>query len=67
VAATYGYGKKTFIQGLARLSCRAAKYIVKYNRQLTHFLAGNAAALACLTSMATCLNTLCGLLNTSDR
>lgn len=65
MAATFGYGKKTFIQGLARLSCRMAKYIAKYQPTLNKYLSG--AALACISSMITCLNTLCGLINKSSR
>ena len=67
MAAAFGYGKRTFIQGLARLCCRIAKYLVKHNQKLSQYLAGNAPALACLTSIVTCLNTLCNLLNISDR
>lgn len=67
MAVTYGYGKKTFIQGLARLMCRLAKYLAKYNRQLTANLAGNPTALACISSIVTCANVLCGLLNKSDK
>ena len=65
MAATYGYGKKTFIQGLARLSCHMAKYIVKYNAKLQKYLPGG--AYTCVTSIAGCLNTLCALLNTSEK
>lgn len=67
MAATFGYGKKTFIQGLARLACRVAKYITKYNAKLTANLARDSTALACITSIATCMNHLCGLLNRSDK
>lgn len=67
MAATFGYGKKTFIQGLARLMCRVAKYLTKYNAKLTSGLAGNAPALACITSIIACANTLCNLLNRSDK
>ena len=67
MATTFGYGKKTFIQGLARIACRIAKYLVKYNGKLTTNLAGDSTAIACLSSMLTCANHLCGLLNKSDR
>lgn len=65
MASTFGYGKKTFIQGLARLSCHMAKYIVKYNAKLQTYLP--APAYACLSSIGGCLNTLCNLLNRSDK
>lgn len=67
MATSFGYGKKTFIQGLARLMCRVAKYLTKYNAKLTANLAGEPAAVACLTSIVACANTLCNLLNRSDK
>ena len=65
MATSFGYGKKTFIQGLARLSCHLAKYIVKYNKKLQTYLP--APAYTCLASIAGCLTTLCNLLNSSDK
>lgn len=67
MASTFGYGPRTFIQGLARLCCRMAKYLTKYNAKLVSNLAGDATAVACLTSIVTCLNHLCSLKNTSER
>lgn len=67
MAATFGYGKKTYIQGFARLCCRLAKYLTKYNARLTANLAGDSTSAACLVSLISCLNHLCGLLNRSDK
>lgn len=65
MAATFGYGKKTFIQGLARVACRVSKYITKYNKTLQKFLP--AGAYACLATIGPCLTTLCNLLDVSDK
>lgn len=67
MASTFGYGKRTYIQGLARLACHVAKYLTKYNAKLTASLAGDSTATACITSIVTCMNHLCGLLNKSAR
>ena len=67
MAATFGYGKRLYVQGLARLCCKMARYIVKHNAKLTTALSGDPTAAACLTSVAACLNTLCNKLNISSR
>lgn len=65
MAATFGYGKKTFIQGLARVCCRLNKYITKYAPTLQKYL--TAAQYNCVTSLTACLTTLCNLINKSNR
>jgi phage gp36-like protein len=67
MAATFGYGKRLFVQGLARICCKIARYLVKHNAKLTTALAGNADATACLASLLSCAVTLCNLLNVSER
>ena len=67
MASTFGYGKRTYIQGLARIACRVAKYLTKYNAKLTTSLAGDSTAITCLKSIVDCMNHLCGLLNKSAK
>lgn len=61
--ATFGYGKKTFVQGLAKGCCYLAKYAAKHDAALKKYLPG--AAYTCITGMVPCLNTLCELKNKS--
>ena len=67
--ATYGYGSKTFIQGMARFACKLEAYLVKHDSTLRTYLPGGAggAAYACITSIEPCLLTLCALKNKSAR
>lgn len=61
--ATYGYGVRTFVQGMALLACKLAKYSVKHNAKLQQYLPP--AAYSCLTGAIGCLNSLCDLKNRS--
>lgn len=60
---TYGYGTKTFVQALARLSKRMAIYIVKHDAALKKYLPP--AAYTCATGLVPCLQELAALLNKS--
>jgi hypothetical protein len=61
--ATYGYGKKTFQQGMARIACRLEAYLVKHDATLKKYLP--APAYACLASIEPCLIILCSIKNKS--
>lgn len=61
--APYGYGQKSFIQGLAILCCRIAKYLAKHDATLKKFLPP--AAYTCITGTVGCLNSICELKNKS--
>lgn len=63
--STFGYGKKTYIQALAKLACHMSVYIAKHNATLQRYLPGS--AYTCLSSIASCLTALCNLKNTSER
>jgi hypothetical protein len=61
--ATYGYGKKTFVQALARLCKHTAIYLVKHDAKLKLYLPP--AAYTCITGTIPCLNSIAALLNQS--
>lgn len=61
--ATYGYGKRTFVQALARACKYLAKYLVKHDAQLKLYLPP--AAYTCITGNIPCLNSIADLLNKS--
>jgi len=60
---TRGYGKRTYVQALARAAKHMSVYIVKHDRQLRLWLP--AAAYTCVTGMVPCLNEIAALGNTS--
>jgi hypothetical protein len=60
---TYGYGKKTFVQGLARACKHIAIYLVKHDKQLKLYLPP--AAYTCVVGTIPCLQSIAALLNAS--
>lgn len=63
MAATYGYGKKTFVQALARAARHMATYIVKHDKQLKLYLPP--AIYTCVVGLVPCLNEIAALKNDS--
>lgn len=59
----FGYGKKTFVQGLARACKRLATYITKHDKQLRTYLPP--AAYACVVAQVPCLLEIAALANES--
>lgn len=61
--ASYGYGQKTFVQGVARLARHLAKYITTHDTKLRQYLPP--AVYTCVAGLVPCLLEVAALLNQS--
>jgi hypothetical protein len=61
--ATFGYGKKTFVQALARVCCHLIRYLAKHDATLKKYLPGT--VYTCVVGMIPCLTSVCDLINKS--
>jgi len=63
MAATYGYGKKTFVPALAIAAHHMAVYIVKHDKQLKARL--STGVYDCVVGLVPCLNLVAAYRNES--